>query len=62
LLVLRQEPTRGSQARRRRLQQDLFGADAGTYLDIPFTIADAMTLTEAGHLGEDVENIVLKWL
>ena len=32
------------------------------YLDVPFTIADATTLTEAGYVGEDVENIVLKLL
>ncbi len=31
-------------------------------LDVPFTIADATTLTEAGYVGEDVENIVLKLL
>ena len=31
-------------------------------LDIPFTMADATTLTEAGYVGEDVENIVLKLL
>ncbi len=31
-------------------------------LDAPFTIADATTLTEAGYVGEDVENIVLKLL
>jgi ATP-dependent Clp protease ATP-binding subunit ClpX len=30
------------------------------YLDVPFTIADATTLTEAGYVGEDVENIILK--
>jgi ATP-dependent Clp protease ATP-binding subunit ClpX len=30
------------------------------YLQVPFTIADATTLTEAGYVGEDVENIVLK--
>ncbi len=29
------------------------------FLDVPFTIADATTLTEAGYVGEDVENIVL---
>jgi hypothetical protein len=29
-------------------------------LDVPFTMADATTLTEAGYVGEDVENIVLK--
>jgi ATP-dependent Clp protease ATP-binding subunit ClpX len=31
-------------------------------LDVPFTMADATTLTEAGYVGEDVENIVLKLL
>lgn len=31
-------------------------------LDVPFAIADATTLTEAGYVGEDVENIVLKLL
>ncbi len=31
-------------------------------IDVPFTIADATTLTEAGYVGEDVENIVLKLL
>ena len=31
-------------------------------LDVPFTIADATTLTEAGYVGEDVENIVVKLL
>ena len=31
-------------------------------LDVPFTIADATTLTEAGYVGEDVENIILKIL
>ncbi|MCL4557453.1 MAG: ATP-dependent Clp protease ATP-binding subunit ClpX [Deltaproteobacteria bacterium] len=29
------------------------------FLDVPFTIADATTLTEAGYVGEDVENIIL---
>jgi ATP-dependent Clp protease ATP-binding subunit ClpX len=32
------------------------------FLDVPFTIADATTLTEAGYVGEDVENIILKLL
>jgi len=32
------------------------------YLDVPFTLADATTLTEAGYVGEDVENIILKLL
>ncbi len=29
-------------------------------LDVPFAIVDATTLTEAGYVGEDVENIILK--
>jgi ATP-dependent Clp protease ATP-binding subunit ClpX len=32
------------------------------FLDVPFTIADATTLTEAGYVGEDVESIILKLL
>src|SRR4026207_1988891 len=32
------------------------------YLDVPFSLADATTLTEAGYVGEDVENIILKLL
>jgi len=32
------------------------------YLDVPFAMADATTLTEAGYVGEDVENIILKLL
>jgi ATP-dependent Clp protease ATP-binding subunit ClpX len=32
------------------------------YLDVPFAIADATTLTEAGYVGEDVENILLRLL
>ncbi len=32
------------------------------FLDVPFAIADATTLTEAGYVGEDVENIILKLL
>ena len=31
-------------------------------LNVPFTIADATTLTEAGYVGEDVENIILNLL
>jgi ATP-dependent Clp protease ATP-binding subunit ClpX len=31
-------------------------------LDVPFTVVDATTLTEAGYVGEDVENIILKLL
>ena len=30
------------------------------FLDVPFVIADATTLTEAGYVGEDVENVVLQ--
>ena len=30
------------------------------FLNVPFAIADATTLTEAGYVGEDVENILLK--
>ncbi len=30
------------------------------FLEVPFAIADATTLTEAGYVGEDVENILLK--
>jgi endopeptidase Clp ATP-binding regulatory subunit ClpX len=44
------------------LRQDAAGADAGAHLDVPFTMADATTLTEAGYVGEDVENIILKLL
>jgi len=40
----------------------LFGQTLAQYLDVPFTIADATTLTEAGYVGEDVENIILKLL
>ncbi|QCI25665.1 ATP-dependent protease ATP-binding subunit ClpX [Buchnera aphidicola (Sitobion avenae)] len=32
------------------------------FLDVPFTIADATTLTEAGYVGEDVENVIQKLL
>ena len=32
------------------------------YLNVPFTIVDATTLTEAGYVGEDIENIILKLL
>src|SRR5690606_41095329 len=31
-------------------------------IDVPFTMADATTLTDAGYVGEDVENIILKLL
>jgi len=42
--------------------QDAARADAGPLLDVPFVIADATTLTEAGYVGEDVENIIQKLL
>ena len=43
------------------LGQDASGPDAWpALLDVPFAIADATTLTEAGYVGEDVENILLK--
>jgi len=40
----------------------LFAQTLARLLDVPFTIADATTLTEAGYVGEDVENIILKLL
>jgi ATP-dependent Clp protease ATP-binding subunit ClpX len=40
----------------------LFAQTLAKILDVPFAIADATTLTEAGYVGEDVENIVLKLL
>ena len=39
-----------------------FSSDFARILDVPFTMADATTLTEAGYVGEDVENIILKLL
>lgn len=38
----------------------LIAKTLASILDVPFTIADATTLTEAGYVGEDVENIVLR--
>lgn len=38
----------------------LLARTLATILDIPFAIADATTLTEAGYVGEDVENIILR--
>lgn len=38
----------------------LFAQTLAKMLDVPFAIADATTLTEAGYVGEDVENVVLK--
>ncbi len=43
-------------------RQNAAGPNSGPHLDVPFAIADATTLTEAGYVGEDVENIVLKLL
>jgi len=40
----------------------LIAKTLATILDVPFTICDATTLTEAGYVGEDVENIVLRLL
>lgn len=40
----------------------LFAQTLAKMLDVPFAIADATTLTEAGYVGEDVENILLKLL
>lgn len=40
----------------------LLARTLATILDVPFAIADATTLTEAGYVGEDVENIVLRLL
>jgi len=40
----------------------LFAQTLARLLDVPFTIADATTLTEAGYVGEDVENVLLKLL
>jgi ATP-dependent Clp protease ATP-binding subunit ClpX len=40
----------------------LFAQTLAKILDVPFAITDATTLTEAGYVGEDVENIILKLL
>ncbi|MFI5344482.1 MAG: ATP-dependent Clp protease ATP-binding subunit ClpX [Chlamydiales bacterium] len=40
----------------------LMAKTLASILDVPFTIADATTLTEAGYVGEDVENIILRLL
>ncbi len=40
----------------------LIAKTLASVLDVPFTIADATTLTEAGYVGEDVENIILRLL
>ena len=45
-----------------RNRQNVAGANFGAHADVPFAIVDATTLTEAGYVGEDVENIILKLL
>ena len=40
----------------------LFAQTMAKMLDVPFAIADATTLTQAGYVGEDVENVILKLL
>ena len=40
----------------------LFAQTLAKMLDVPFAIADATTITEAGYVGEDVENVILKLL
>jgi AAA domain (Cdc48 subfamily) len=47
---------------RRRSGKTLLAQTLARILDVPFTMADATTLTEAGYVGEDVENIILKLL
>ena len=42
--------------------ENLLAQTLARILDVPFTMADATTLTEAGYVGEDVENIILKLL
>jgi len=44
------------------LDQDFLAQTLAKIIDVPFTIADATTLTEAGYVGEDVENIILNLL
>ena len=45
-----------------RLRQDAAGQTLARILNVPFAIGDATTLTEAGYVGEDVENLLLKLL
>ncbi len=45
-----------------RCGKTLLAQTLARILDVPFTMADATTLTEAGYVGEDVENIILKLL
>ncbi len=40
----------------------LFAQTLAKMLDVPFAMSDATTLTEAGYVGEDVENVLLKLL
>src|SRR5882762_6577726 len=42
--------------------KDVLAQTLARILDVPFTIADATTLTEAGYVGEDVENILVRLL
>jgi ATP-dependent Clp protease ATP-binding subunit ClpX len=64
----RQEQRRGtgevehSPGRPDGLGKTLLAQTLARILDVPFTMADATTLTEAGYVGEDVENIILKLL
>ena len=44
------------------VEKTLLAQTLARILDVPFTMADATTLTEAGYVGEDVENIILKLL
>jgi ATP-dependent Clp protease ATP-binding subunit ClpX len=53
-----EHPPRGAD----RLRQDAAAPDARPLSPGPFTIADATSLTEAGYVGEDVENIILSLL
>ena len=48
--------------KRRTCGKTLLAQTLAKILDVPFTMADATTLTEAGYVGEDVENIILKLL
>src|SRR6516164_2037151 len=67
-----QPPNQAQRGRAREVEHLLIGPTgsgktllAQTFariLDVPFTMADATTLTEAGYVGEDVENIILKLL
>ena len=45
-----------------RIWQDLLAQTVARLLNVPFVMADAKTLTEAGYVGEDVENIIQKLL